>query len=184
MIKDPRNYALSIVKGNKRKREHKLLGLNTKIKTKKTSSIFLKLILWNAYYIFILMYFKLTKKKLYILKYEDLVKNRTKVFEDIYKYIGLKNNNEKIVTEIKPQISFSGNPFYFETTDKKLNKNLAEIKISNINWFIYTILTFPTNLIYNYNLLREKNEKNINLWKWTKWKHPNVNVNRLTFQNN
>ena len=90
--------------------------------------ITLKLILWNAYYLFILIYFKLSKKKLYILKYEDLVKNRTKVFEDIYKYIGLKNKNEKIVTEIKPQISFSGNPFYFETTDKKLNKNLAEIK--------------------------------------------------------
>ena len=98
MIKDPRNYALSIVKGNKRKREHKLLEFNTKIKTKKTSSIFIKLILWNAYYLYILIYFKLSKKKLYILKYEDLVKNRNKVFEDIYKYIGLKNKN-KIVTK-------------------------------------------------------------------------------------
>ena len=145
IIRDPRAYAFSIMKYNKR-------ALTNNIKPQ---NVYLKVIRWSIYNFYVKLYLKITGVRHLTIIYEDFVDKPKDILLRIFKFIG-KNNKGVSLSFSESQPVFSGNVWFFEAKKNKIFKDeLYKTLLTKKQWIIYTILSFPILLFYGYPLSKK-----------------------------
>lgn len=142
IIRDPRAYAYSILKYNKRVIEEN----NT------PTNVSFKVITWAIYNLYVKFYLKIKKVKHITIRYEDFVKNPQKNLDEIGNFVGFESNSLSIS---KNQPVFCGNIWFLESKDTKIKKDeLYKKSLTKKQWLYFTMLSFPSLLFYGYPLKR------------------------------
>lgn len=146
IVRDPRAYAFSIMKYNKR----------ALTKNKKPQSVWFKVVTWSVYNLFVTLYLKISRVRHITIIYEDFVGQPENKLNQIFNFIG-KNDKTINVSFSEPQPVFGGNVWFFESKNTKIQKDeMYKSTLTRKQWIKYTILSFPVLLFFGYPLMRNK----------------------------
>lgn len=146
IVRDPRAYAFSIMKYNKR-------ALTKNIKPQ---SVWFKVVTWSVYNLFVKLYLKISRVRHVTIIYEDFVGQPENNLNQIFNFIG-KNDMSINISFSEPQPVFGGNVWFFESKNTKIQKDeLYKSALTRKQWIKYTILSFPVLLFFGYPLMRNK----------------------------
>lgn len=144
VVRDPRAYANSIIKYNKRRIE---------VERKKPVNVSSKVFIWGLYNLYIKFYFKIRRVKHITVSYEDLVDNPQKNLHKILNFVGYQNNTT--INFSKNQPVFCGNFWFLESKETKIKKDeLYKKSLTKKQFLYFTMLSFPVLLFYGYPLKR------------------------------
>tara|TARA_A100001015_G_C15007172_1_gene721258 strand:+ start:514 stop:1356 length:843 start_codon:yes stop_codon:yes gene_type:complete len=148
VVRDPRAYAFSIMKHNKR----------ALTKNKKPQSVWLKVVTWSIYNLYVKLYLKITGVRHITMTYEDFVDQPKNKLNQVFSFIG-KNDSSVNLSFSELQPVFGGNVWFLESKQSEIKKDELYKKIlTKKQWIIYTILSFPVLLFYRYPLKRYNND--------------------------
>lgn len=144
VVRDPRAYAFSIIKSNKR----------ALTKNEKPKAVWFKIVTWSVYNFYIKLYLTITRVRHMTLIYEDFVDKPKNNLKKIFNFIGKEDCSVKECFS-EPQPVFGGNVWFLESKNTNIKKDeLYKSALTRKEWLKFTILSFPILLIFGYPLRR------------------------------